>query len=628
MYDAAMAGLKQVKRLEDALAACKAVLCDQVMGAAAVEGAAVQLDTWQTGVSESSAITNIALVLRVPEVTAAGLAHHSVELLKEHPDTFEALRSGVVSWRHASCVLTEIATVQASAGVDEKRIVGFETRLLALAVGTTAAGFTSRARRAREALFPESLSARVKEAFFKRRVVSEPASDGMSWMTFYLPSLTVESIMTRCTRIARVIKKDSRDRAALMADSIQTPEQLVGDQGNAGAAEGIEHRTLSQLRADVAAMLLMGDDLPANSYCNPPLFTINTPSDASGKTSSPAPYIAPWITPKAGDGAYGGFSGDVSGVDDVDGDDEPVWAHKIPRTFTTSPDSPDLTFVCESPDSPVVAEPPISLSALDAPESLGVSEAPRSPVSLVNEVPGDGSGFVDGVIDGVVENQNREYFELLRLLRQGAVVEGPPLPKARVIVTVPLLGLLGVTDEPGASAGGGAVPVDIARKLLVNAGSFVRVLTDPVSGEMLPLAPERYVLRDVERDVLQAIAGSCYYPGCTNPVMDTEFDHVLAFEKGGATTMDNVRPTCRRHHFMRHFKDDKDQHGRYRRFDDPARDGITLRGWTPTITEDSRVGWLTPTGVFEPPLERIQDPPQYPRWLQKRIKKSLKKHKE
>lgn len=608
VYDAAMAGLKQVKLLEDGLAACKAVLCDQVMSAAAVEGAALQLDTWQTGVSESSAVTNIALVLHVPEVTAAGLVHHSVELLKDRPGTFEALRSGVVSWRHTTCVLTEMATVQASPGVDEKQIAGFEKRLLALAVGTTAAAFTSRARRARESLFPDSLSARVKEAFFKRRVGSEPGSDGMSWMTFYLPSLAVESIMTRCTRIARAIKKDSRDKAALMAVSIQAPDQQADGHGNTGAAEGVEHRTLSQLKADVGAMLLMGQDIPANSYSNGPKFIINTPNDASGQNSATAPYLAPWLTPKSDDGVVGGLNADASGVDDVDIDGEPVWVHRNSESFTASPDSPELSFVCESPVSPVVAEPPVSLSA--------------------TELPGDGSGFVDGVIDGVVEDQNLEYFELLRSLRQGAVVEGPPLPKARVIVTVPLLGLLGVTEEPGLTAGGGPVPADIARKLLVDAGSFVRVLTDPITGEVLPLAPERYVLRDVERDILQAIAGSCYYPGCTNPVMDTEFDHVVAFEKGGRTTLDNIRPTCRRHHYMRHFKDDKDKHGRYRRYDDPARDEITLRGWTPTITDDGGVSWLTPTGVFEPPLERIQEPPQYPRWLQKRIKKSLKKHKE
>ncbi|PYI38554.1 hypothetical protein CVS30_09480 [Arthrobacter psychrolactophilus] len=608
VYDAAMAGLKQIKLLEDGLAACKAVLCDQVMSAAAVEGAALRLDAWQTGVSESSAVTNIALVLHVPEVTAAGLVHHSVELLKDRPSTFEALRSGVVSWRHATCVLTEIATAQASPGVDEKQIAGFEERLLALAVGTTAAGFTSRARRARESLFPDSLSARVKEAFLKRRVGSEPGLDGMSWMTFYLPSLAVESIMTRCTRIARAIMKDSRDKAVLMADSIQAPDRHADGQGNTGAAEGVEHRTLSQLKADVGAMLLMGQDIPANSYSNGPKLTINSQSDASAQKPSTAPYLAPWITPKPGDGVVGGLNADISGVDDVDNDDEPVWEHRISESFTASADSPDLLFVCESPVSPVVAEPPVSSSA--------------------TELPGDGSGFVDGVIDGVIEDQNLEYFELLRSLRQGAVVEGPPLPRARVIVTVPFLGLLGMTEELGVTAGGGPVPADIARKLLVDAGSFVRVLTDPITGEVLPLAPERYVLRDVERDILQAIAGSCYYPGCTNPVMDTEFDHVVAFEKGGRTTMDNVRPTCRHHHYMRHFKDDKDKQGRYRRYDDPARDGITLRGWTPTITDDGRVSWVTPTGVFEPPLERIQEPPQYPRWLQKRIKKSLKKHKE
>ncbi|WP_425864239.1 HNH endonuclease [Arthrobacter sp. TWP1-1] len=695
VYDAGIAALLVVKGLEDALAACKAALMDRILGAASVEAVAMELDPWQSGIAESSAVTNMALVLRIPEVTAAALAHHSVDLLRHHPDTYAALDSGVLSWRHACIVLNEIGTLQETLGVTGEDVAGFEARLLVLAVGSTAAGFASKARRARESLFPGSISARTKKAFAQRRLSCESGRDGMSWMTFYLPTVAAEPIMTRCTRIARAIKDDARreHRAANHAH-----------RGQDGAGEDLlEHRTLAQLRVDIAAQLLMGQDLPSNSYTNP----TSTPGPNNPSTNpSPSPFTtgaftsdpfaggtskpsnaaggsvfrsgrhngarqdtgrqdsfgqSPGSQSSSGQDSFGQGAGGVGfgGVRLID--EEPVWAHRDPgqavgriptpgdgTEMDNNPASECGAANLASPDADPPPPPPEPLTPSDEPEPPellcgqlldGLPEEPPTGelptgdlpadedvdedgvVLLVGEVVGDGSGYVDGVVDGVVEDPGQEYLDQLAGLRVGGVVAGPPLPQAIVLVTVPLMGLLNLTDEPGefVGPGGGPIPADIARELLSGSSTFLRVFTDPVTGEMLPLNPERYTLREAEREVLRAMAGSCYFPNCSNPILDTEFDHLVPFERGGKTTQENARPACRKHHGLKHFKDDKDKHGVYRRFKEPQREGIRMRGWTPTLTQDGRVGWITPTGAYEPPQEDQTRPTRYPRWLKKRI---------
>lgn len=52
-----------------------------------------------------------------------------------------------------------------------------------------------------------------------------------------------------------------------------------------------------------------------------------------------------------------------------------------------------------------------------------------------------------------------------------------------VLVTVPVLSLLGLTDEPATLDGCGPIPASMARKLVADgANSFHRVLVDPQNG--------------------------------------------------------------------------------------------------------------------------------------------------
>jgi hypothetical protein len=235
VQDSTVAALAEVKLLENRTAAVKAALVTRHLAAAAVEAAALALDAHQAGVAESCAVAEIAATLQVPEGTAKALANHAVELVQEHPDTLAALDAGMLSWRHACTIIDESRTLAETPAIQAADLAAFEARLLAAAPGTTGGGFACRARRLREGTHPETLTTRMRQAIAKRSMTVEPGKDGMAWLTLHLPAPAANGALVQCTRIARA-------------------QQGPG-----------EHRTLGQLRADTAAILLLGQPLPATA---------------------------------------------------------------------------------------------------------------------------------------------------------------------------------------------------------------------------------------------------------------------------------------------------------------------------------------------------------------------------
>ncbi|MCQ9352180.1 HNH endonuclease [Corynebacterium sp. 153RC1] len=53
------------------------------------------------------------------------------------------------------------------------------------------------------------------------------------------------------------------------------------------------------------------------------------------------------------------------------------------------------------------------------------------------------------------------------------------------------------------------------------------------------------------RATVQALDGSCRFPGCTTQATECDLDHVVAFEQGGSTSVDNLACLCRFHHNMK-----------------------------------------------------------------------------
>lgn len=50
------------------------------------------------------------------------------------------------------------------------------------------------------------------------------------------------------------------------------------------------------------------------------------------------------------------------------------------------------------------------------------------------------------------------------------------------------------------------------------------------------------------RATVQILDGTCRYPGCTTPATECELDHVINFDEGGSTSVDNLVCLCKFHH--------------------------------------------------------------------------------
>jgi len=166
----------------------------------------------------------------------------------------------------------------------------------------------------------------------------------------------------------------------------------------------------------------------------------------------------------------------------------------------------------------------------------------------------------------------------------------PPL-KADVLVTVPVLSLLGATDEPAELDNYGPIPASMARKLVAEgAGSFYRVLVDPRDGAPLELGRTNYRLTESLKRWLRLRDGKCTFPGCSNPSQDNEADHLTAWEHGGATGISNLGQLCPKHHRLKH-----------------------RTGWSPgPATSNEPPGWVSPTGRHYKAEQPDREPTLWP----------------
>lgn len=175
--------------------------------------------------------------------------------------------------------------------------------------------------------------------------------------------------------------------------------------------------------------------------------------------------------------------------------------------------------------------------------------------------------------------------------RAGCDVAGVPSPRAQVLVTVPALSLVGVTDEPALLDGYGPIPASMARRLVSDgAESFYRVLTDPRDGAPLEIGRTSYRVPRAMRHWLRLRDGKCPFPGCNNQSLDNDADHVLAWADGGTTGISNLGQPCPKHHRLKHGT-----------------------AWRPTgATRTGPPGWISPTGRHYRSEHQDWEPPVLP----------------
>jgi hypothetical protein len=181
---------------------------------------------------EMAVVAEVACVLTVSERTAGALLSESHELTSTLPLTLAALEAGSISWQHARVMVDE------TANLDPAGAAALEAHFLdpdavnpargALAGELVPSRFRHKARTWRERHHPVSIETRHPRSVLDRRLEYTPDRDGMAWLSAYLPADQAAGIWNRTTTAAR---------------ALQGPD---------------ESRTLTQLRADIAATLLLG----------------------------------------------------------------------------------------------------------------------------------------------------------------------------------------------------------------------------------------------------------------------------------------------------------------------------------------------------------------------------------
>ncbi|MDR7160852.1 HNH endonuclease [Arthrobacter sp. BE255] len=190
-------------------------------------------------VNEVAIVSEVACVMTVSERSAAAFLAQSHELATALPLTLGALQGGDLSWQHARVMVDE------TAGLDPDVAAALEAHFLDPDTANPAQGcpagelvpsrFRQKARTWRERHHPVSIEKRHAKCVLDRRLEYVPDRDGMAWLSAYLPADQAAGIWNGVTAAARALQGPAEDR------------------------------TMTQLRADVAAKLLLSAGFASSS---------------------------------------------------------------------------------------------------------------------------------------------------------------------------------------------------------------------------------------------------------------------------------------------------------------------------------------------------------------------------
>ncbi|TFC36113.1 HNH endonuclease [Cryobacterium sp. TMT2-14] len=194
--------------------------------------------------------------------------------------------------------------------------------------------------------------------------------------------------------------------------------------------------------------------------------------------------------------------------------------------------------------------------ANDAARSLQGPGEPRSPTQMRTDV------MTDLLIDGVTPS---------------GIGTGI---RATVQIMVPVMTLLGHSEEPGYLEGYGPIDPDTARDLASRAPSFTRILVHPETGVVLSVGRTRYKVTKELRRFLRLRDETCRFAGCNQPARGADLDHTHEWQDLGQTAHDNLAHLCPGCHALK-----------------------TETGWTVKQEPGGILTWHSPTGrpfVTEP----------------------------
>jgi hypothetical protein len=169
------------------------------------------------------------------------------------------------------------------------------------------------------------------------------------------------------------------------------------------------------------------------------------------------------------------------------------------------------------------------------------------------------TAHVDGIAFGYYSDpeESRSIAQLrvdtmVDLLTGDADGSGKGKVGVTVALTVPVLSLLGHSTEPAVLEGVGPIDLETARRLTLEAPSFTRLLTDPITGVVLTMDTDQYRPSAALKRWLALTQVICDFPGCGRRAAHCDLDHTVAWAAGGATSAVNLVHRCRKHHRMKH----------------------------------------------------------------------------
>jgi hypothetical protein len=170
--------------------------------------------------------------------------------------------------------------------------------------------------------------------------------------------------------------------------------------------------------------------------------------------------------------------------------------------------------------------------------------------------------------------------------------------RPQIFVTVPMLTLLGLSEAPALLDG--MVPVDsaTAQELTSLAPSLTRLLTDPMSGDVLGIDSKKYRPPSDLGEFIKLRDVTCRFPGCNRRAAESDVDHNRQASRGGSTSSSNLARLCRSHHIIKEqarFEVDQDSNGALNWRTPFSQQVLTYPGEVP-VTLHAEV----PRGIGEP----------------------------
>ncbi|WP_172582819.1 HNH endonuclease signature motif containing protein [Subtercola boreus] len=245
-------------------------------------------------VAEREVTTELAVALHLSEGDARRLLHTSEGLTGIFASTMTALRSGAIPYRHAEKIVQHSHTLPAAC------LPAYEAELLPAAKKVSVQRLERLARSAVEHAQPDTAIQRHTDAAACRRLYLEPASDGMAYLSLYLPAVEAVAIHTRATEMGRSATNsgDPRTLSQLRVDTL-TDLMLNAETQIPTVTPGIRARV--NITVPVLTLLTTHPEAPAGHGTAPAAHGVLPTCDpssaiAEGTTptpTTPAPGAAP-----------------------------------------------------------------------------------------------------------------------------------------------------------------------------------------------------------------------------------------------------------------------------------------------------------------------------------------------